>query len=92
MTHSDKTWNARLKHNAQHSRIQQRNKPIVMALTVLTGALAITGLIADLQLGSYALAGLCYVVATLSGITHLAFLFNKRLWVTRRRGSSMANL
>lgn len=86
MMHSDKPWNARLKHNAQHSRVQQRNRPVVTALTVFTVALAITGLIADLQLGSHGLAGVCYSAATLSGIIQLASLFNKRLWVTRRRG------
>jgi len=86
MTHSDKTWNARLKHNAQHSRVQQRNRPIVTTLTVLTVASAVAGLIADLQLNADAFAGVCYSAAALSGIIELVFLFNKRLWVTRQPG------
>lgn len=84
MTSQEKPWEARLKHNAQHSSSRVRNRPVVMALTVVTVVLALAGLFADLQLASRGLTIACYAAAVVSGGVLLAFLFLKRLWVLRR--------
>lgn len=85
MTSQEKSWEARLKHNARHSSGRVRNRPVVTALTVLTVALALAGLLADLQEAPRDLTVTCYAAAVVSGGVLLAFLALKRLWVPRRR-------
>lgn len=83
MTRRDKPWNMRLKQNARHSTVWHRHRPIVAILTVLTVVLALAGLIVDLQTGSRWLPVACYAAAVLSAGILLAFLYDKRLRVTR---------
>ena len=83
MTRRDKPWNMRLKQDAQHSTVRHRHRPIVAILTAFTVVLALAGLMADLQTGLQWLPMACYAAAVLSGGILLAFLYDKRLRVTR---------
>lgn len=82
MTDRDKAWDMRLRQNAGRSTVRHRNRPMVIALTVLTVLLALAGLFVDLQLASQGLALACYTAAVLFGSILMAFLFIKKLWVT----------
>jgi hypothetical protein len=83
MTRRDKPWALRLKQDAQHSTVRHRSRPTVAILTAFTVVLALAGLIVDLQTGSRWLPVACYAAAVLSGGILLAFLYDKRLRVTR---------
>lgn len=84
MTRPRKDWNARLLENARHTAVRHRRGRTVIGLTVLTVLLALAGLIADIRLGSWRLGYACYTAALVSGGVLLAFLFSRRLRVTRR--------
>lgn len=86
MRDSDKAWNTRFRQDAGRSTVRHRNRPVVIALTVLTVSLALAGLFVDLQLASQGLALACYTAAVLSGSILMAFLFVRKLWVTWQRG------
>lgn len=86
MKRQDKAWDARLRTQARGSTIRHRNRAAVVGLTLLTVVLAMTSLLADLWLAPGLPALGCYGAATVSGIILLAFLFSKRLWVTRPPG------
>lgn len=79
----DKAWEIRLRTKARGTTIRHRNRPMVAGLTASTVLLAMAGLIADLRLGSCPVTLACYGAAVVSGIVLLAFLFNRRLWVSR---------
>ena len=87
MSRPDKDWNARLLDNAERTTVRHRRRPAVLGLTTLTVLLALTGLFAELQLGAGRLANACYVAAMVTGAVLLAFLYSKRLRVTRSPGS-----
>lgn len=76
-------WQARLVRNARRGTIRHRNWPVVRRLTVVTVALLLASLPAELWLGEHALTITCYVGAAIAGATLLAHLFVKRLWVAR---------
>ena len=86
MSRRRKEWNDRLLDNAARTTVRHRHRPAVLGLTMVTVLLAVSGLIADLRLGSWRLAYSCYAAAMVSGVVLLAFLFSKRLRVTRRPG------
>jgi undecaprenyl pyrophosphate phosphatase UppP len=80
----EKAWEARLKANARRATVRHRNRRVVTGLTLLTVLLAVAGLLAELWLDLNLLAHVCYVAATIAGIVVLVFLFDRRLWITRR--------
>lgn len=86
MIATEKPWDAWLKQEGPAGVRRGWNRPVVAALMMLTVLLELAGLFADLQLGSRGLTIASYAAAVLSGSVLLAFLFNKRLWVTRRPG------
>jgi hypothetical protein len=63
--------------------VRHRNRRAILGLTTLTVLLAVAGLVADLRLGSSRLGYACYAAALVSGNVLLAFLYSKRLRVTR---------
>ena len=79
-----KDWDARLLDNARRTAFRHRHGRAVIGLTVLTILLALAGLIAYIRLGSRHLGYACYAAALVSGIVLLAFLYSRRLRVTRR--------
>lgn len=84
MSRPNKDWNARLLQNAERTTVRHRRRSAVLGLTTLSVLLAVTGLFAELQLGAGRLAHACYVAALVAGAVLLAFLYSKRLRVTRR--------
>lgn len=84
MSRADKQWNTRLLDNAERTAVRHRNRQAVTGLTALTVLLCLAGLIADIRFGSWRIGYACYAAALLSGTVVLAFLFSRRLRVTRR--------
>ena len=78
-----KDWDARLLDNAARTTVRHRHRRAVGWLTGLTVMLAVTGLVTDLRLGSWRIAYACYAAALASALVLLAFLYNRRLRVTR---------
>lgn len=76
-------WRIRLTDDARRTTVRHRNRPVVIVLTIVTVGLMVTGLLADLRLGSSGLMTACYAGTIVSGVTLLAFLFSKRLRVER---------
>ena len=74
-------WRVTLAGNPGRFTARHRNWPVVCWLTVLTVALLLTSIPAELWLSSRAPMMACYVGSALAGTLLLAFLFNKRLWV-----------
>jgi hypothetical protein len=83
MTRPRKDWDARLLGNAHRTAVRHRRGRAVSGLTAVTVLLAVVGLIADIRFGSWRLGYVCYAAALVSGIILLAFLFSRRLRVTR---------
>lgn len=84
MTRPRKQWDARLLDNAAHTAVRHRRGRAVTGLTALTIVLASAGLVADIRLGAWRLGYVCYAAALLCGAVLLAFLYSRRLRVTRR--------
>lgn len=84
MSRPRKTWDARLLDNVARTTVRHRHRRAVGWLTGLTVMLAVSGLVADLQLGSWRIAYACYAAALVSALVLLAFLYSRRLRVTRR--------
>lgn len=83
MGHQEKAWEIRLRAKARDTTIRHRNRPAVIGLTLSTVLFAIAGLMADLRVGPSLLTLVCYGAAVVSGVVLLAFLFSRRLWVSR---------
>ena len=86
MNRPRKDWDVRLLDNAARTTVRHRHRRAVGWLTGLTIVLAVTGLVADLRFGSWRLAYACYAAALVSALVLLAFLYSRRLRVTRRPG------
>lgn len=78
-----KDWDARIVQDARHTTVRHRNRPAVFGLTTLTVILLTAGLFADRWLASRPLTITCYAAAAVSGAALVAYLYSKRLRVTR---------
>lgn len=83
MNRPRKEWDARLLDNATRTAVRHRRGRTITGLTVFTVLLALAGLIADIRFGSWRLGYACYAAALVTGVVLLAFLYNRRLRVTR---------
>lgn len=76
-------WRGTLIADAAQTRVRHRRYAVVQSLAGLGAMLLIAGLVADLVLGSPALALLAYAGAAISSIAMGVWYFSKRLRRTR---------
>jgi hypothetical protein len=78
-----KAWDVGIVRDARHTTVRHRNRRIVVGLTTLTVGLLTASLFIDRRFASLPLTITCYAAAAVSGAALVAYLYNKRMRVTR---------